>query len=388
MLGVGLVATSCSGSGTEPAGEAPETKAEPIASITKIEGDSQSGAGGMRLPARLTVRVADSLGRPVAGAAVTYSILRGGGRIDESAVLTSPLGIAASAPWTLGPDATIQEVLASAGTVATVFSALARDWPPFLFEHDGQLTVNDRGEEVRLTDGYQPAWSPDGGRIAFVRRSGGRNDVYVMNADGSDVVNRTVDIPEGSVWGFHSPAWSPDGRKLAVTFGDAVYTGSIYVLSAVDDGTDPLELSELGMQPAWSPDGARIAFVSLSGDDGYHELQVMSAGDGSGVTAVTQRDAGAIDHPNWSPDGQRIAFAKCLHGCDIHIVSAEGSDLTRLTNVGTALDPAWSPDGETIGFTTWSGRVYQGTASISVVQADTGDEVYSIALGTSVAWKP
>jgi Tol biopolymer transport system component len=279
-------------------------------------------------------------------------------------------------------------VLASAGTVATVFSALAREWPPFLLVRDGYLTVNDRGEETRLIDGYQPAWSPDGGRIAFVRRFGWRSDVYVMNADGSDIVGRTVAIAAPNVWGFHSPAWSPDGSKLAVTGGDAIYTGSIYVLSAVDDGTDPVMLSSpYASQPAWSPDGARIAFVSLSGDDGYHEVQVMSA-DGSGVTGVTQRDSGAILRPTWSPDGQRIAFAKCRGACDIHTVSVDGSTLTQLTNLGTAVDPAWSLDGEAMAFTTWSEGTHQGTASIAVVHADTGGEVYTIALGMSVAWKP
>jgi tricorn protease-like protein len=362
-------------------------EAGPVASITKIGGDAQSAPGGTTLNDPLKVSVADAFGNPVDGAAVTYAILRGGGLIDGSAVLTNWLGIAISGPWTLGPDSIRQEVLATAGTAATVFTALASHWPRFLFVRDGYVTVSDGGEEARLTDGYEPAWSPDGERIAFVRRSGGRSDVYVMNADGSNIVGRTLVLDPGNQWGFRSPAWSPDGAKLAVTNGSAVYDGTIYLLSAVDGGTAPVRLSELASQPAWSPDGSRIAFVSLSGDDGYHELRVMNA-DGSDVRGVTQRDPAAIDRPTWSPDGQRIAFAKCHGGCDIHTISADGSSSTQLTSVGTAVSPAWAPDGERIGFTLWSQRTYEGTASIAVVRADTGGEVFTITSGVSVAWQP
>ena len=71
-------------------------------------------------------------------------------------------------------------------------------------------------ETVQLTSdsvNSEPAWSPDGRRIAFVRGQSSPDlyatDLYVMNADGSNVVRRT------NVGSNDSPAWSPDGTKIA-----------------------------------------------------------------------------------------------------------------------------------------------------------------------------
>jgi dipeptidyl aminopeptidase/acylaminoacyl peptidase len=66
------------------------------------------------------------------------------------------------------------------------------------------------------------------------------------------------------------PAWSPDGRRLAVTRDDCVYRCESYLMSADDDGKPPVFLASSAAFPAWSPDGKEIAYVRLSGDDGYH----------------------------------------------------------------------------------------------------------------------
>jgi len=150
---------------------------------------------------------------------------------------------------------------------------------------------------------YQPAWSPDGTRIAFVSvRNGDAADVYVMNADGTGE-RRLTDHP------------------------------------AVD--TDP----------AWSPDGARIAFSSER--DGNAEIYAMNA-DGSGVTRLTTNST-PDGHPAWSPDGRRLAFAGTQ--CDdrgssycfptIFVAGPTGPPVA----VGLGQDPAWSPDGRKIAVT-------------------------------------
>jgi TolB protein len=65
-----------------------------------------------------------------------------------------------------------------------------------------------------------PAWSPDGRRLAFVRVRGGRSDIYVVNRDGSGLRRLAHAITfrpmPGSSSGFAAnPAWSPDGQKIA-----------------------------------------------------------------------------------------------------------------------------------------------------------------------------
>lgn len=67
--------------------------------------------------------------------------------------------------------------------------------------------------QVRLTENValddQPAWSPDGSRIAFTSDLTGNNEISIMNADGSGQRNLTNHSADDS-----APAWSPDGGKI------------------------------------------------------------------------------------------------------------------------------------------------------------------------------
>jgi len=102
-----------------------------------------------------------------------------------------------------------------------------------------------------------PAWSPDGTRIAFNSDRDGNPEIYVMNADGTDPRNLTND-PDFDVL----PAWSPDGSRIAFTSdrdeGDdevcVMCDDEVYVMNA--DGTDPRNLTNNpaeDTQPVWSP---------------------------------------------------------------------------------------------------------------------------------------
>ena len=162
----------------------------------------------------------------------------------------------------------------------------------------GRYLVSTDGSGSRRLP-YIPStavWSPDGRRIAFVRGHDlprtepgpccRRNyEIYVMNADGSGsrrlTHNRAYD---------GEPAWSPDGRKIA--FRSTRRVGGnreIYVMNA--DGSGKRNLTRNPAQdgrPSWSPDGRRIAFVSDR--DGRLEAHVMNA-DGSGQRSLTLQDS-------------------------------------------------------------------------------------------------
>ena len=171
----------------------------------------------------------------------------------------------------------------------------------FCFGHTQIFVANADGSGlVDLTSGETPAWSPDG-RIAFAN-----GDIYVMNADGSGLTDLT-NAPAFDGW----PAWSPDGTKIAFVsnrgsaydlFGTALY--DLYVMNA--DGTGVVQLTHhyVGQpegRPAWSPDGKRIAFASVASDrfDDDYEIYVINA-DGSGEVALTDNSTFDGD-PAWRP---------------------------------------------------------------------------------------
>lgn len=240
---------------------------------------------------------------------------------------------------------------------------------------------------TRLTSGgrnFHPVWSPDGQRIAFAthvsgpgNNGNGAYDIYTMDADGSNVVRRT------NSGNFASGAWSPDGQKLAVST-EGLYSSEIYLISADEDGSSPIHLATDGRSPTWSPDGKSIAFVHISGDDGYDHISVMNA-DGTGLRPLTEIDPGGIYGVAWSPDGQRLAFSKCLAGCNLYAMNADGSGLRQITDLAFAQGAAWSPDGEWIAITL-SNFSSGGSPMIAYVAAE-GGAAHAVAQGYSPSWR-
>jgi Tol biopolymer transport system component len=160
------------------------------------------------------------------------------------------------------------------------------------------------GSLQRITDTasseQNPAWSPDGTRIAHVsdRAAIGQGfDIWLMNADGSDP-RQLTSAPESEV----SPAWSPDGERIAYGIerrdGQTIVGYEIHVVGA--DGSDPhlLEGSlTADAAPAWSPNSEFIAFQSFR--DGNWNIYLMRA-DGTGQTPLTTTVAADM-LPSWSP---------------------------------------------------------------------------------------
>lgn len=195
------------------------------------------------------------------------------------------------------------------------------------YEIDVWIARRDGSEARRLTDHWeiddQPAWSPDGTRLAFRSwRAGGEGDIWVMNADGSGLRNLTP---------------------------------------------DPLPGVTDEMRPAWSPDGSRIAFVSNRGGD--VDIWTMRA-DGTDFRRVTSSPDYDTE-PTWSPDGRWIAFRRSapVVGSDLMVVAATGGEPRRLALAGEQRQPSWSPDGSLIAFV-YQPAFNRGQPEIQTVRPD------------------
>jgi TolB protein len=194
-----------------------------------------------------------------------------------------------------------------------------------------------------------PAWSPDGSRIAFARYSNSGfmiPSLYIMNADGSQ---RTL-ISTGSCGGIFQTivniSWSPDGSRIAVGCNwddDRAQGNRVIVMDS--DGQNRTVVTENGLYPDWSPDGRTLAYYS---DQGNLELLDLD----SGATTPVPNPAGQfLNHPSWSPDNALLAASDrgdwCVT-CPLLTIRPDGSDATAIQPQGR--QPSWSPDGSRIAF--------------------------------------
>ncbi|MFL5802501.1 MAG: hypothetical protein ACJ8CR_12270, partial [Roseiflexaceae bacterium] len=225
----------------------------------------------------------------------------------------------------------------------------------------------DGGPETDVTGkgfGVYPAWSPDGKRIAFSSDRDGQSEIYIVNADGSQltrVTRSSIDRAAGRL-GLDL-IWSPDGRRLAFTVSEDA-NWDIYVVDI-----DGRHLTRLTDDPApdgvidWSPDGRRLLFWSERGGAAL-AIYVMNA-DGSDQTLLS--DSG--EWASWSPDGKQIAFASGRDG-QLYVMNADGGQPTCLTNIASihTMNPLWSRDGQYIIFGAFSADWQKG--ALHAIRAD------------------
>lgn len=156
----------------------------------------------------------------------------------------------------------------------------------------------------------QPAWSPDGMRLVFVSPCAKNKETYrgsslfLMNADGSGLTPLMEKLVPG---GDYDPAWSPDGKKIAFTSLRNSDFPQIYVLNLEDNEITLLagDPPRANSNPAWSPDGKQIVYV---GHD--YQIRVMDA-DGSNrfLLARNASEYRNLD-PVFSPQGISVVFTQ------------------------------------------------------------------------------
>jgi eukaryotic-like serine/threonine-protein kinase len=244
----------------------------------------------------------------------------------------------------------------------------------------------------------QPTWSPDGNRIAFTSPCSGKSDVYPGSGIYTIDLTKSDDAPTkviASLEGDFDPAWSPDGKRIAFTSLRNDVT-AIYVINLDDLAFQKLSpTSRPDKQPSWSPSGTQIAFVRqfsssqiwIMMDNGQFQSQFSPLSplsnywpswsiDGqiifysqsnsekfnpwlvyrryedrektteTRIPATSKGENGPFAQIRISPDGSLLAYESWPDGKnhDVYIMNANGSNPQRLTtDPGDDFGPAWRP---------------------------------------------
>ena len=213
----------------------------------------------------------------------------------------------------------------------------------FIMKKDGsdvrQLTFDTMDERI-------PRWSPDGRKILFLSGSDGLLsvesarfrylDIFAVDIDGSHLANltRTPSADE------YEPAWSPDGKTIAF-----LRSGVIRLINP--DGTN-----ERALHPpnpgfsddavAWSPDGKVLAYSAFNGNHPpYTDTYVIFTvnADGSNIKRITELGYSSARFPSFSPDGTRIVYNRDavdewwgrFETQNVFIMNVDGSNNIQIT---------------------------------------------------------
>jgi eukaryotic-like serine/threonine-protein kinase len=206
----------------------------------------------------------------------------------------------------------------------------------------GQLT-SESGVE------WFPSLSPDGTWVAYAGEATGNRDIYLQSVSGKTPINLTADSADDD----DQPAFSPDGERIA--FRSSRDSGGIFVMGRT--GESVRRVTRVGFKPSWSPNGGELVYATQNVElnpqntQGSSTLAIVDLSSGESRILNAAGD-GAM--ASWSPHGYRIAYMKRLGDTrqrdiwTISVTTGESSALTR--DSANDWSPVWSPDGTFIYF--------------------------------------
>jgi len=226
-------------------------------------------------------------------------------------------------------------------------------------QEDLYVVRADGSDLLQLTDDSakdrRPSWSPVGGQILFYSDRSGRYEFWAMNRDGSGLEQLTA----GEGDSFFYPKWSPDGGKISATTSNAsaIWDLSLAKPARTSELLPPIdEDGRYLFDPEWSPDGTRLAGVVLRAD------QAPSGNEGVAIYSLDSGEYELIFEPEegltvlgayWRSDGLGM-FLELREADDSHVLAVLDLETRGSEKIWTAPEGAgdlWpSADGKTVYF--------------------------------------
>jgi len=236
-----------------------------------------------------------------------------------------------------------------------------------------------------------PRWSPDGRRIAFKSSRSGNWDIYVMNADGTNVV-RVTDSPAND----HDPVWMPDGQSVVIS-SDRDSREDLYRVWLADRRVERLTRHTVGraIMPSVSPDGRSITYAAQTLQRlQFWEFQIHVLDLATGKIRALDQTGGTC-WPTWSPDGRLIANVSLANEpTSIQIRNADGTHSRALAADPKlwAYYPDFSKDGKLIALSV-SPQHHEGEDwDLAIVPADGSRPLQKLTTGPgndrAPDWRP
>ncbi len=193
----------------------------------------------------------------------------------------------------------------------------------------------------------QPAWSPDGMRLAYISPCDGRKERY----DGASIFvfnfqTLRTDLISSLAAGDYDPAWSPDGGTLAFT---SLQNGRPQVfLFDIETGETRqlMNRATINRMPVWSPDGSQVIFVTLDPITNRPTLFIVDSGGQNEPKSILGQGYTQAFRPDWSPQGDLIVFDLGDTGELGGRLLGRNQDASIQTDLVIAENPDFSPDGQ------------------------------------------
>ncbi|MAO65150.1 MAG: hypothetical protein CL666_09140 [Balneola sp.] len=186
------------------------------------------------------------------------------------------------------------------------------------------------------------SWSPDGKRFAVVVFAEGDNQIAIINVNNGKINRR---LKFGEVDAITNPAWSPNGKKIAFSGADGGYT-DLYIYDLEKDSLRNLtQDSYSDLQPTWSPDGQNLAFITDRGTDtslddmtfGETKIAVMDI-ESSEIELLPAFEDSKHINPQYNEDGSSIYYVSDHEGfSDVYRYDLTEGIRYRVTSVSTGI---------------------------------------------------